>query len=100
MFYPLAKHATQYMTDPSILPPGKHPRDQAKCTVPPVDFQLERLQTYLGWAAEHLATFRAKCDADSAEAENELEFLRDSIEKGNEHFERLLERLPHLPSAI
>ena len=89
------------MPSEPFLPPGHHPRDQARPTKPPVDFHLERLRTYLSWNREHFASFKAYRESRPLDAENELGFLDDTIEKSYEHYLRLVELLEagYLPSS-
>lgn len=81
------------MSSEAFLPPGNHPRDQAHPTKAPVDYQLERLLTYLRWTREHIASFKAYRESRPEDAEKELGFLDDSIEKSYEHYLRLIELL-------
>jgi hypothetical protein len=70
------------------------PNDQAYPSKPPVDFQLERLNAYLYWCDEHYLSFLKYREAgDQQLGENELEYLRDTIENAIEHFRRLEELL-------
>jgi len=81
------------MSPESFLPPGQHPLDQASGTKAPVDYQLERLCTYLRWNLEHFASFQHDRESDPENAERELAYLEDTIERGYEHLRRLTELL-------
>jgi hypothetical protein len=59
----------------------------------PVDFHLERLYTFLRWNQEHFASFKHNRESDPENAERELAFLDDTIERGYEHLARLTELL-------
>jgi hypothetical protein len=88
------------MSSRKYLPAGDHPLDQASGKLPPVDYQLDRIFTYLRWNREHFATFMASRDTRPEDAERELHHLDDSIENGYAHFLRIVELLQtgHLPS--
>ena len=69
------------------------PPDQAHPTMPPVDFQLERLDTYLVWCDEHYLSFLKYRETGETElGESELGYLGNTIKRAIEHFRRL-ERL-------
>ena len=81
------------MSSKSFLPPGHHPLDQASGTKDPVDYHLERLYAHLRWSREHFASFKHDRETDPGNAERELAFLDDTIERGYEHLARLTELL-------
>jgi hypothetical protein len=59
----------------------------------PVDFHLEQLYMYLRWNREHFASFTHDRESHPENADRELTFLGDTIERGYEHFARLTELL-------
>lgn len=86
----------------SVLPLGRHPNDQGKPSLEPIDFQLSRIQTHLFWIDEHLATYDTIPDHASTEAREELSNARDSCKTAKEHLLRLTELLliGHKPSRV
>jgi hypothetical protein len=77
------------------LPIGEHPLETCArfAKMNPVDFHLERLSTFLRWNREHFASFKRDRESKPENAEREVAFLDDTIEKGHEHLARLAELL-------
>lgn len=82
-------------TEHNFVPPGNHPLETCARfnKMNPVDFHLEQLGTFLRWNREHFASFKHDRESDPDNAERELAFLDDTIERGYEHLERLSELL-------
>ena len=79
------------MSSKQFRPPGQHPLDQACGKLPPADYHLERLSTYMRWNLEHYSSFLHDRETNPDNADRELGHLGDSVERGHEHLVRLLE---------
>ena len=77
----------------TITPPGQHPHDPSKGDIDPLGYALERLQTYLIWSDEHRASYEKARNTNLGDAENELNCLKNSIERAIIHLQRLSELL-------
>ena len=78
-----------------FVSPGQHPYDQASSSGNPVDYQLERLSTYIRWSVEHLSAFKRLRQGSPDDAESELGNLDDSVRQAFWHLKRLTELLQH-----
>lgn len=75
------------------LPPGEHPRDQWAQTKNPIDFQIERLHTYVDWAGECLAAFAERRHTGPRRAEEDLHEADRCLCRASEHLARMRELL-------
>jgi hypothetical protein len=88
------------MNSPSYFPTkfsppgsGQGSHDQWKDSMPPVDFQLERLYTYIDWSRGTLAAFHIQRESNPELAEMELKYLEGDLNSAIAHLTRLHELL-------
>src|SRR5262245_48438566 len=74
-----------------VLPIGESPDDPWKKDIDPTAFALSQAFGDIVWADEYLATFEAVRDSDPESAEENLRWLKGSINDAWRHIRRLTE---------
>jgi hypothetical protein len=79
------------MDKADVLPPGQHPNDPYKKDIDPVAFALRKVATMLFWIEEHRSSFEHLRNSDPANAERELDNLRDATKQAVVGLHRFIE---------